>query len=306
MKCENVISFYAKSKRVKVFQLLLNKWTILKELVCVLKIPYDATVFFQRKTLTLSDVYGRWITSLLHLRDCAKRKSYTTGLADCLVNALNQRKEVVFKNPSMVCALYLDPRFHTVVASDENLREQSKKQLLNIWRRLHVLQIETSEQNDTSNNSNELQFEFDEQAAWDLHMSASAGSSTLLDPVSGDLNPCNEPDIEILIDIFQPKTLPINTDVLRHWESIKCDHPELHELAMVVFSVPPTEVRVECDFSSLDFIFTKRRCRLTEQRLTDILLIYLNKDLFYESTRLSCKIFIMSIIQKKNYSQAHR
>lgn len=89
-------------------------------------------------------------------------------------------------------------------------------------------------------------------------------------------------DIELIIDLFQPEQLLPSQSVLEYWEKAKEIYPDLYKLAMVVFSVPPTEVQIERDFSSLDFIFTKRRGSLGYERLEDIMLIYLNKDLFYE------------------------
>lgn len=273
---------------------MLQKWLILKELVYVLQIPYKATLDFQSKTLTLSDVYGRWVSMRLHLNECAKRKSYQTELANRLVDALNSRKEVIFGNPLMVCALLLDPRFHSVVERDEQKKEQAKSQLLSIWRRLHILQSAPSPEKDTSSNSNDLSFEFDVQAAMDLHFTQPSLERT-------DVNhPRIEPDIEQIIDEFQPKPLPLSTNALQYWQQSKNEHPELYELAMVVFSIPPTEVQVERDFSSLDYIFTKRRCRLTEQRLADILLLHLNKDLFYEVNKLELQELHKKLDVKKN------
>lgn len=69
---------------------------------------------------------------------------------------------------------------------------------------------------------------------------------------------------------------------MRYWESVKETHFELYDLAMIIFSVPPTEVQIERDFSSLKHIFTDRRYNLTQKRLESILLIHLNKDLFYK------------------------
>lgn len=69
--------------------------------------------------------------------------------------------------------------------------------------------------------------------------------------------------------------------VHEYWESVKEEHKKLYKLAMVIFSIPPTEVQIERDFSSLDVVFTNRRGNLSSSRLEDIFLIHLNKDLFY-------------------------
>lgn len=61
---------------------------------------------------------------------------------------------------------------------------------------------------------------------------------------------------------------------------MKEEHSELYRIAMVVYSVPPTEVQIERDFSNLDCVFTKRRGNLCQSRLKEIFLIHLNTDLF--------------------------
>lgn len=53
------------------------------------------------------------------------------------------------------------------------------------------------------------------------------------------------------------------------------------KLATVMFSIPPTEVQIEKDFSELNFVFSDRRCMLTKERLEDIMIINFNEDLFF-------------------------
>lgn len=262
-------------KKEKLFDLLLKKFKILKELVYVLDIPYRATLEFQNQKLTLSDVYGRWISMQLHLNAYISKSSYKTGLAECLYNALQKRKEVIFTNPLMSCALFLDPRFHIVVARDQNKMHEARENLLKIWRRMHVLHASARNSNnleESGQSSNIDSFEFDEAAAMNQFLGQS----------ESPVNHNKTIDIEAVLDSFQLDPLPVEKSVLEYWESAKEEHEELIELAMVVFCVPPTEVQVERDFSHLDHIFTDRRCRLTEERLDDILLLHLNKDLFFE------------------------
>lgn len=75
LNCEEMVKYFA-NKEVKIFQLLQNKWMSLKEIVYVLRILYETTIAFQSKKLTLSDVYGHWITTQLHLKQCISKKSY--------------------------------------------------------------------------------------------------------------------------------------------------------------------------------------------------------------------------------------
>lgn len=87
-------------------------------------------------------------------------------------------------------------------------------------------------------------------------------------------------DIEIKVDLFQPDPMPASASALAYWESIKEDNFELYQIAMAIFSVPPTEVQIERDFSSLGWVFSERRTRLRHDLLEDIMIIYLNKELY--------------------------
>lgn len=49
---------------------------------------------------------------------------------------------------------------------------------------------------------------------------------------------------------------------------------------MAVYSLPPTQVKIEQNFSSVGHVFTERRYRLSPEHLEAILLIHLNKELF--------------------------
>lgn len=69
-------------------------------------------------------------------------------------------------------------------------------------------------------------------------------------------------------------------DVWQHWMGRKTSHPQLYEVAKVIFAVPSTQVSVERAFSALGLVLTERRTRLSETSLSNILLIKLNIWLF--------------------------
>lgn len=89
-------------------------------------------------------------------------------------------------------------------------------------------------------------------------------------------------DIEMLLDMFDPEILSPSEAIITYWETEQKNHPQLYKLAKVVFAIPPTEVEIERNFSKLNYIFNDRRCRLTQERLEDIMIINLNPDLFNE------------------------
>lgn len=89
-------------------------------------------------------------------------------------------------------------------------------------------------------------------------------------------------DIENEIRLFQPhKHLPSDASVIEFWNSMREKNVRLYELAMAIYAIPPTEVQIERDFSKLEFIFSQRRQFLSSDLLEAILLIHLNKDIFF-------------------------
>lgn len=215
----------------------------------------------------------------LHLDACSKKSSFKSGLAKHLLSAAKNRNSSIFDNPLMVSALYLDPRFHTSITKNEEKMAAAKETLLKIWRRLIVLRgaatQPTTPDGNVSNTSDNMNFSFDENSALAAYLHNDQQTDQSNHTQGSD-------DIELLIDSFQLEATNLNTNPIKYWESMKTAHPQLYDLATTIFSIPPTEVKIERNFSQLDFIFTKRRGNLCNKRLEDIFTIHLNRDLFYE------------------------
>lgn len=65
--------------------------------------------------------------------------------------------------------------------------------------------------------------------------------------------------------------------ILTYWQSQRFEQPELFKLSEIVHAVPATQVTVERAFSTLDFVFTKRRGRTKAAILEKQLLVCLNR-----------------------------
>lgn len=271
------------------FKLLRDKWLILKEISHVLSIPYKATIDLQRQSLTLSDVYGIWLSMQLHLNACSEKSNYQTGLVQLLVSSLNIRKECIFRNPFMSAALFLDPRFRMKIIRDEDKVIEAKETLKKVWRRLLVnrnddadeLVTETTISRNDSTATDDISFEYDEEN--ELHKYLNGDSINHANaPPSNRTSNTSEIDIEHLLDNFDPPPMKSKENVLHFWETIENEEKELFQLAMIIISIPPTEVQIERDFSKLNFVFSDRRCSLSEDMLEDIMIINFNPELFYE------------------------
>lgn len=283
-----MVEYYANMKNTKMFKLLKNKWVCLEEVVHVLRIVYNATLAFQNDKLTLSDVYGRWTTTQLHLNQCIQKKPYKTGLAKHLHNALEERKDAIYSNPLMFAAIFLDPRFQREITCDESKMEIAKACLMRIGRRMFILNAGIEKSIEKSNaSSNNFSFEFNpDEALAQLYAKNTGCIATQTNPDTlGIRTGTHGINIEEIIESFQVDPMPFKESILKYWQMKKEENPELFKLAEIIFSVPPTEVQIERDFSALNFVFSDRRCNLSNDRLEDIMVIHLNRDLFESVNR---------------------
>lgn len=276
IKCKEIIVYLSTEKQTKPCQLLLQKWKTLKEIEFVLSIPLRATILLQRRDLNLSDVFSIWMKMQLHLTQLIekKRDKLKTSLAKHMLTAVEARKEHIFTNPFMVAALYLDPRFRRVILADQIKSSEAISLLERVWARIDSHETANSPDKTTSFNSNSsgmsLDFNYDGDAELDK----------LLDGVQNEAQLVQNPtDITVILESFDPGHVKGQCAV-QYWEENKNKQPELYKLAEIIYAIPPTEVEIEREFSQLNFVFTDRRCMLTEERLEDIMIVHLNSDLF--------------------------
>lgn len=133
--------------------------------------------------------------------------------------------------------------------------------------------IHSSPDNPNLNRSKEsigsdLDIDFDDPQRLDAHLSINKEKTM-------------DVDIEIELELFDPEPMSTDKCIFEYWNSRQKEHKNLYTLATCIYAIPPTEVEVERDFSQLNFVFTQRRQSLSEENLEAILLIHLNKDLFY-------------------------
>lgn len=247
--------------------MMIRKWISLEELVLVLEKPYDATISLQNPRLTLSDVYGIWSMMTIYLEACAANRAYKTQLSQKLLQGLEAKKYMIFDNPEMDCCLFLDPRFRHIISRDQEKCEQTKEKIIHLWEQLETLQSNMP----TQDEPNSLHFAFDARAELNKLMGAGC-SGTQFQPIDQQL--C----IEDELDIFQPEFLSSEKSVLEFWENQK--KSTLYKVAVAQYSIPPTQVKVEQNFSSVGYVFSERRFRLSQELLEAILLIHLNDELF--------------------------
>lgn len=137
--CKSAIDFLADKKKNKFCKLLLKKWRILKEIIMVLQVPYKATIALQRRSLTLSDAYDIWQKMNTLLTTADMQRICRSNLRQCLVDALNRRKQNFYNNPLLWCAQFLDPRFRYLVSRDEEKTRKVIELLTNLRQKIKFL-----------------------------------------------------------------------------------------------------------------------------------------------------------------------
>ncbi|XP_031639804.1 uncharacterized protein LOC116351802 [Contarinia nasturtii] len=271
-------------------QLLLHKWNTLVELMLVLKDPFKRTIQLQREDLTLSDAYGIWTKMRLYLQ--AFSRKVRTGFGACLYEAIKERQKTIFINPVLQSSLYLDPRFRSEITRDEEKCSRAIEFLSNLYCRIQEIKNAVSETTSPKNSiimsvSSErvVNDDFDSPGRLKKYLERNSLSTTpnesLELPTQSEQSTTGS-DIKTIIESFQPKHLDLNGSILNYWELEKENSSKLYEIASVLYATPPTEVQIERDFSTLEFIFSQRRGNISNELLEDILLINLKSDIFEE------------------------
>lgn len=219
------------------------------------------------------------------------QKRNTTNLAKHLVAMLDKRKPDLFQNPAIISALALDPRFCNEL--DDDQKNTAVENLTNLWKRL-VPQDTPSIESITLNDSEESSDE-------DITMANTTILSNFMKRKEGRVCADSRPfDIRGAITSFMEEKHEISDGtILDFWIQKKNKCPELYMLAEVILAISPTQAVVERSFSTLSYIFNTLRNRLSDKMIDDILIISLNKDLFYAVNEQELNSLI-NTIRKKN------
>lgn len=78
------------------------------------------------------------------------------------------------------------------------------------------------------------------------------------------------------IDYYKEKRIDIDDDLMEYWRNKKFVLPSLRKLALILHSVPATQVSVERSFSALRLILGDLRYNLSEENLEAIMIAKLN------------------------------
>uniref|UniRef100_A0A1I8Q3X3 DUF659 domain-containing protein n=1 Tax=Stomoxys calcitrans TaxID=35570 RepID=A0A1I8Q3X3_STOCA len=113
-------------------------WDFMEEFVTVMKPVKDATIALQAAQLVIGDFFGVWIKMRLEI------SSMKQNMAKDLMACLMQRDDVLLSQATVISALYLDPRYKSLLNRESALN--AKRYLLETWRQIQNLKSETTMQ----------------------------------------------------------------------------------------------------------------------------------------------------------------
>lgn len=233
-------------------------WFQLEEIVTVLKAPYNATISMQQIGYGLSDFYISWIriTKNLSRIECSNPKF---DLAKKLKDKMELRVPSLFKTLLMLCAIYLDPRIMFKLTD-----EQKATAAINLVK-LHERLTKTGESDDANNVNDtldEIQQDYHEQNDWE----PSSSNQSIQE-----------------ISVYEnEKPNEIRASVMDFWDKNRDKYHLLRILADVLHAVPSNQSSVESSFSSFSYIRNKYRMSKSANNLSNVLMVRLNKDVFYK------------------------
>lgn len=298
--CEAAIKHFERDSSFKVVQ---QRMPDIKEAVKLLQIPYEVTKLLQRHDCTLSDFYGACIKMREKFKIAAQR-NLKTALGQQLLAEFERRNSQLMKIEAMLAAVFLDRRF-SVDLSEREI-ELAKMSLSNTWERYRNLQQSLHEEDEPqpTPNENESVANVSDEFAFDMsyylkskagETSDENGSETFDANNTGQsvehdtlkIQPnysMSKQEFLILLSEFEEKFKIIdrNTNILNFWRTQKHSSPEIYVISLILNGCPPSQSTVEREFSTLSYIFGPLRSNLSDDLLSNIMLIKLNSELLYD------------------------
>lgn len=143
----------------KALHLSPNEWQKISDLLSALEPLKITTVVFQREDLLPGDFYAAWIKCYLTL------KKLNSTIAKSLLAAMKKREDKLLENEAFLAALYLSPKYMSIVCAEPEKELKARNCLKNLWTKLSIIEAEsksttnasaTSSQESTGQSSREV------------------------------------------------------------------------------------------------------------------------------------------------------
>lgn len=234
-------------------------WEEVSEIVSVLRAAYNFTVEMQRTGYGLADFYIGWIRVTINLKRI-QNSAPRFDLASTLLESMERRATALFKSPLLLCAVYLDPRIMYKLSDEQ--KATAATDLLKIHARIKDAAGLNVDQDCSANNT------LDEiQADYRKKQNENQGSNAEI--------------LQIFSLYENEKPYDIRAPVMEFWEENGDKFKMIRPLADVLHAVPSNQCYTERSFSSFSYIRSKHRMSMSSENLSNVLMIRLNKDIFY-------------------------
>lgn len=233
-------------------------WSAIEEICAVLQPGYDLTIRMQQVGYGLSDFYIGWLRVKKNLERIMSEEPQF-DLAACLLKHMDQRAPSLFRSPLFLCSVYLDPRIMFTLSAEQ--KTEAAMDLLTIQKRI----MEGSDPNTKEGRVNDTLDEL--QAQYYAQFGRNDNSSEDL--------------IHLLTMYEKEKPFDIKQPVIKFWEENEQKYKLLRPLVDVLHAVPSNQCCTERSFSSLSYIRSKHRMSMSPNNLSNVLMVRLNKDIYY-------------------------
>lgn len=277
-----------------------EEWEKVNSILADLRAVRLATTQLQREDITLGEFFAVWSGVVMAL----KARKEASSLAHSLLRAMEERAKAVpykdrskgdrqaplFHYPSFSAAVFMDPRYMSLLTAEQV--QEAKHYLLNLWDRLQTLQGPASPQpeadSEAESEDDALLNDEDEGTALfralldrkNKERLAATGAGQSSAGAGSGSKASRRTALRALLDEHDRNTAPLaaTESVFEYWEKKKLICPELYALAMVVLTIPASQVSVERLFSALRFILRPQRFGLSSRHVDDVTFLNANKD----------------------------
>lgn len=181
------------------------------------------------------------------------------NLAENLLNAMNRRAPSLFTSPIFLCSVYLDPRIMFSLSSEQKLT--AVMDLIKIYDGIVGKNSNSNDANCVNDTLDEIQQDYHKQQNQEQN---SSGRLIAAFAEYEAEEPCN-----------------IKDPVMKLWMDNEQKYALIRPLADLLHAVPSNQCSTERAFSSLSYIRNKYRMSLSPQNLSNVLMVRLNKEVFY-------------------------
>lgn len=217
-----------------------HEWERVKNVTSILESFNKYTKCLQSTRTTLSDFYGFWLKIKLKLQASSSLDPF---FVEIIQKEMESREVLLFDNPTMLGALYLDPRYQCVLT--ENQKEIAVNHLVTLFQKITSLEAKPDMVNGCTDDTN-MNTSDDEVEEYLRNIRGNASNDP---PV---------PNIESMVKSFDGSNEDNSIKILDYWQSKGLLLPELFKLASHVSnfcSASDTDVSRESVFIVRYYIY---------------------------------------------------